>query len=154
MTPARFSSSLSCANLFNGPRILYEPVRWNDSALSSTSKPVTSPREREVSRGVRWAWAPTCRCASRNVAVESSAATMPDGDATRRGPWRSWPHHIFVNRDFKVVGADGDVAGLPACAQPSLQSVEAMLCSPGDLEDVVGLARVAVAERRADAWLA
>ena len=33
ITPARFSSSLRCANLFSGPRSLYEPVRWNDSAL-------------------------------------------------------------------------------------------------------------------------
>ena len=34
--------SVSCVNLLSGPRILYDPVRWNISALSRTSKPVRS----------------------------------------------------------------------------------------------------------------
>ena len=41
-TPRRFCSSGISANLFSGPRILYEPTRWNISAFSRTSKPVRS----------------------------------------------------------------------------------------------------------------
>ena len=52
ITPRRFCSSVSCANLFIGPRILYEPPRWNISALRRTSKPVRSLSRREVSSGV------------------------------------------------------------------------------------------------------
>jgi hypothetical protein len=51
-TPRRFCSSVSCANLFIGPRILYEPPRWNISAFNRTSKPVRSLRSRDVSSGV------------------------------------------------------------------------------------------------------
>ena len=52
ITPRRFCSSVSCANLFIGPRILYEPPRWNISAFRRTSKPVRSLSSREVSSGV------------------------------------------------------------------------------------------------------
>jgi hypothetical protein len=38
--------------LFSGPRILYEPTRWNISAFSLTSKPDSSLSWREVRSGV------------------------------------------------------------------------------------------------------
>jgi hypothetical protein len=34
-------------------------------------------------------------------------------------------------------GDDGDVAGLAAPAEALVETVEAVLCAPGDLEDVV-----------------
>ena len=40
------------ANLFSGPRILYDPTRWKSSALSRTSYPVISLSWRDVSSGV------------------------------------------------------------------------------------------------------
>src|SRR5919106_367341 len=52
-TPRARSSSDSRASLTSGPRSLYEPVRWNSSALSRTSKPVSSDSDRDVSSGVR-----------------------------------------------------------------------------------------------------
>jgi len=36
ITPACCCSRASWGSLFDGPRILYEPVRWNSSAFSST----------------------------------------------------------------------------------------------------------------------
>src|SRR5436190_9823548 len=51
-TPRRFCSSGMSANLFSGPRILYDPTRWNISALRRTSNPVRSLNCREVSSGV------------------------------------------------------------------------------------------------------
>ena len=52
MTPRCFSSSERNVNLFRGPRILYEPVRWKSSAFSRTSNPVASLSIREVRSGV------------------------------------------------------------------------------------------------------
>ena len=40
-------------NLLSGPRILYEPVRWNISALRRTLKPVRSLNIRDERSGVR-----------------------------------------------------------------------------------------------------
>jgi hypothetical protein len=51
-------------------------------------------------------------------------------------------------------GDDGDVAGLAASAEALVESVEAVLGAPGELEDVVGLAGLAVVERDADPRLA
>src|SRR5216683_3086439 len=39
ITPARFSSPVSCESLFSAPRTLNEPVRWKSSALKRTSPP-------------------------------------------------------------------------------------------------------------------
>ena len=52
-TPRARSSSERRESLLSGPRILYEPVRWNSSALSRTSRPVSSSSALDVSRGVR-----------------------------------------------------------------------------------------------------
>ena len=52
ITPRRFSSSDRKWNLLSGPRILYEPMRWNSSALSRTSNPVRALSMREVTSGV------------------------------------------------------------------------------------------------------
>ena len=41
-------------NLCSGPRILYDPVRWNISALRRTLKPVRSLSIRDDRSGVRW----------------------------------------------------------------------------------------------------
>ena len=46
---------------------------------------------------------------------------------------------------------DGDVAGLAASAEALVETVETVLRTPGDLEDVVGLAGLAVVQRDADA---
>lgn len=51
-------------------------------------------------------------------------------------------------------GDDGDVAGLAASAEALVETVEAVLRAPGDLEDVVGLSGLAVVERDADPGLA
>ncbi len=68
-TPRRLSSSDISANLLSGPRILYEPTRWNISAFKRTSYPVRSPSCREASSGVRLMCgamrARTCRKSSR-----------------------------------------------------------------------------------------
>jgi hypothetical protein len=47
---------------------------------------------------------------------------------------------------------DGDQGGVfAAFAQPLVDAVEPVLGAPGDLEDVIGLAVLAVSQRRADA---
>jgi hypothetical protein len=51
-------------------------------------------------------------------------------------------------------GDDSDVSRLAAFAQSPVQSVEAVLGTPGDLEHVVGLAFVTAAQGDADARLA
>ena len=53
MTPLRCSIGVSCGSLLLGPRTLYDPVRWNISALSQTSKPVSTESSVEWSSGVR-----------------------------------------------------------------------------------------------------
>jgi len=56
--------------------------------------------------------------------------------------------------EFACSSDDGDVAGFAAGAEALVESVEAVLCAPGDLEDVVGLACLAVVEGDADPRLA
>src|SRR5215210_7079474 len=64
-TPRARSSRDNRASFTSGPRSLYDPVRWNSSALSRTSKPVCSDSSREVRSGVRRAWRATNSCAAR-----------------------------------------------------------------------------------------
>ena len=47
-------------------------------------------------------------------------------------------------------GDGGDVVRLAALAQAVVEAVQAVLGAPGDLQDVVGLAGLAVGERGAD----
>src|SRR3954469_22159077 len=90
MTPRRFSSSVRCENLFIGPRILYEPPRWNISALSRTSNPLCSLSSREVSSGVRYTYAPIrVRACSKSDRVSgsmpASIAKAAPGDGSSPG---------------------------------------------------------------------
>src|ERR671911_27126 len=80
-TPRARSSSDNRAIFTSGPRSLYEPVRWNSSALSRTSKPVSSESSREVRSGVRRACRATSSCAAR----ESGRAETLTGGASHVG---------------------------------------------------------------------
>src|SRR3954468_6983712 len=74
-TPRSRSSSESSDSLFSGPRILYEPVRWNISAFRRTSSPVSSESVREAISGVRWMKGATFS----RAATESGSALMLTG---------------------------------------------------------------------------
>src|SRR5215470_16035635 len=71
-TPRARSSSESSDSLFSGPRILYEPVRWNISAFSRTSRPVSSESVADAISGVRW----TNGTTFSRAATESGSAVM------------------------------------------------------------------------------
>ena len=82
-TPRRFSSSESCANLFSGPRILYEPTVWKHSALSRASNPVRSLSCRDVSSGVCLMWAAMrARASSKSRRVSVSIGGRERGEAS------------------------------------------------------------------------
>src|SRR5438128_9739004 len=67
------------ANLFKGPRILYDPTRWNSSAFSRTSNPVTSESCRDVSRGVcLMCCAMRARASRKSSRVRVSIFLLPD----------------------------------------------------------------------------
>ena len=89
ITPAAFPRRSGARTCSAGPRSLYEPVRWNDSALRETSKPVAALSDADPSSGVRRACTATCRWASRNTSSDRSVASILDRDhngspATRR----------------------------------------------------------------------
>ena len=64
-------------NLFSGPRILYDPVRWNISALRRTLHPVAALSIRDDSSGVRCVCGATCSNARSNTPSSSgSVATV------------------------------------------------------------------------------
>ena len=57
-------------------------------------------------------------------------------------------------RQLACAGDDGHVVRLAAGAHAVIDAVQPLLCSVGDLQDVVGLALLAVLEGRADPWVA